>query len=224
MISKSISLRYSYLLLYMLHWYTANSAQLIEALPIKTNLNNLSLSSTQQTSQQESLIIKHNHKHTLRIGQRLIRRYKMLLRDTSTLDEGKLQVCSKAFHFIRKSRRGRTYELKALISFFFTTMDLEVKPKGWIKVLLQGITNLAAKFGMKEVSMKGKSMWPRKMVNKIVTDIKEMEQSPSSKEQEEANKNLFNKELGTWGSWSEPEVEVVQEVWSCRKTRKSVLC
>jgi hypothetical protein len=80
-------------------------------------------------------------------------------------------------------------------------MDREVKSKGWIKVLLEGIMNLAAKFGMKEEFMKGKSLWPRKKVNKIMTDIEKMEQSPSSKEEEEANQNLFNKELGTWGSW-----------------------
>jgi hypothetical protein len=141
----------------------------------------------------------------------LIRRYKRLLRDTSTLEIGKLQVRSRAFRFIRKSRRGRTEELKALISYFYKIMPLEVKPRGWIRRLLEEMLKLTTKFGMRwPQPVKYNSFRLRATASKMVGDIERIEESPASVT-EEADKGIFNKNLGTWGSWSESEWEMARE-------------
>jgi hypothetical protein len=151
----------------------------------------------------------------------LIRRYKRLLRDTSTLEEGKLQVRSKAFRFIRKSRRGRTDELKALISYSYKIMRLEVKPRGWIRRFLEEMLKLATKFGMRLTKpIHHNSFRLRAMARKLVGEIEKIEESPGSATQEEADKGFFNKNLGTWGSWSESEWEMVRDGRQSGKTVK----
>jgi len=44
----------------------------------------------------------------------------------------------------------------------------------------------------------------------MVGDIERIEESPASVT-EEADKGIFNKNLGTWGSWSESEWEMARE-------------
>jgi hypothetical protein len=147
-----------------------------------------------------------NRKKTVYLGQKLIRRYKRLLRDSSTFEKGKLQVRSRAFRFIRKSRRGRTEELKALISYFYKIMPLEVKPRGWIRRLLEEMLKLATKFGMSwSQPVNYNSFRLRAIASKMVGDIEKIEESSASVMEEEANKGFLNKNLGTWGSWSDSE-------------------
>jgi hypothetical protein len=128
----------------------------------------------------------------------LIRRYKRLLRDASTLEEGKLQVRSKTFRFIRRNRRGRNAELKALVSYSYKIMRLEFKPRGWIRRLLEEMLKLATKFGMSLTKPNHHNNFRlRAMASKLVGEIEKIEESPGSATQEEADKGFFNKNLGT---------------------------
>jgi hypothetical protein len=100
-------------------------------------------------------------------------------------------------------------------------MHLEVKPRGWIWRLLEETLKLATKFGMSWAEpVNYNSFRLRATANKMVGDIEKIEESPGSTTQEEADKGFFNKNLGTWGSWSESEWEMVRNSRQSGKTAK----
>jgi hypothetical protein len=91
-------------------------------------------------------------------------------------------------------------------------MPLEVKPRGWIRRLLEEMLKLATKFGMSwSQPVSYNSFRLRAIASKMVGDIEKIEESPASVTEEEADKAFFNKNLGTWGSWSESEWEMARE-------------
>ena len=91
-------------------------------------------------------------------------------------------------------------------------MPLEVKPRGWIRRLLEEVLKLTAKFGMSwSQPVNYNSFRLRAIASKMVGDIEKVEESPASVSEEEADKGVFNKNLGTWGSWSESEREMVRD-------------
>ena len=90
-------------------------------------------------------------------------------------------------------------------------MPLEVKPRGWIRRLLEEMLKLTTKFGMSwPQPVNYNSFRLRATASKMVGDIERIEESLASVT-EEADKGIFNKNLGTWGSWSESEWEMARE-------------
>lgn len=80
---------------------------------------------------------------------------------------------------------------------------------------------LATKFGMSLIQpVKYNNVRLRAMASKLVGEVEQIEESPWSATQEEAEKGFFNKNLGTWGSWSESEWERVRDSRQSGKTVK----
>lgn len=76
---------------------------------------------------------------------------------------------------------------------------------------MEEMLKLTTKFGMRwPQPVKYNSFRLRATASKMVGDIERIEESPASVT-EEADKGIFNKNLGTWGSWSESEWEMARE-------------
>ncbi|PMD43999.1 hypothetical protein L207DRAFT_563071 [Hyaloscypha variabilis F] len=163
-------------------------------------------SKTPQTSTSSTPTTIPNHARTLRITHRLWHRYKRVRKNAKKLARGKLQVHSRAFRFVRRNRRGRDAELKALICRLLgRTKEQEIGARGWIMVFLDAVRKIGANFGRDwlRVNRNRNRLWPRR----AGTDVVRFEESPSPSldEQREMDVKVYNDKLGTWDSLTEWE-------------------